>query len=77
MVSATLPLKKKFFSVVVPKEWFYKLPKPDDREVVVLNELQADVKSEYSRIGSQIKVTKELDGITVYIPDPLPLMRIS
>lgn len=59
--------------VVVPREWFEKIPKADMREQIVINELDLEVKSKFSRIGTQIVMTKELDGLTVYVPDPTPL----
>ena len=59
-------------SVVVARDWFDKLPPADPKESLLISDLDIDVRTEFSRLGSQIKMTKELDGITVYIPDPLP-----
>ena len=57
---------------MIPKQWYDKLPEPDDKEKILIEELDDEVRSDGSRLGSQIKMTKELDGITVFIPDPLP-----
>lgn len=59
-------------SVVVAKNWFNKIPIPCPNEAQLLEDLEVEVKSEMSRLGSQIIMTKELDGLTVFIPDPLP-----
>ena len=59
--------------MVVAKNWFDKLAPPCPKEERLLTEIEDDVKSTTSRIGSQIIMTKELDGLTVYIPDPLPM----
>eukprot|EP00924_Labyrinthula_sp_SR-Ha-C_P002754 maker-scaffold_13-snap-gene-6.66-mRNA-1 protein AED:0.01 eAED:0.01 QI:60/1/1/1/1/1/2/32/160 len=59
--------------VVLAKGWLGKLPPPDLREQELLENLEDEVKDETSRLGSKIYMTKELDGLTVYIPEPLPL----
>jgi 2Fe-2S ferredoxin len=52
--------------VIVDKEWFAKLPKPVEAEVDMLD-LTYGV-SPTSRLGCQITLTKDLDGLTVRLP---------
>mmetsp|Transcript_16003 Transcript_16003/g.18087 ORF Transcript_16003/g.18087 Transcript_16003/m.18087 type:complete len:178 (-) Transcript_16003:163-696(-) len=56
--------------VIIPPEWYTKLPEPTPQEAELLNLL--DDISPNSRLGSEVRLTKELDGLLVYIPDPYP-----
>ena len=58
--------------VVVSNEWLAKLPPASPAEVRCINELDDDVKTSNSRLGSEIVLTKDLDGIVVNVPDPPP-----
>jgi 2Fe-2S ferredoxin len=52
--------------VFVDQQWLDKLPKKDDMEVTMLDfapEVEAN-----SRLSCQIKVTSELEGLTVRMP---------
>lgn len=52
--------------VYVDEPWFDKLPPPVEEEEDMLD--LAFGLQENSRLGCQIKLTKELDGITVRLP---------
>ncbi len=52
--------------VYVDQEWFEKVGKPDDIEFAMLD-MVADVMKDTSRLGCQIKMNEELDGITVTV----------
>lgn len=50
----------------VPEEWSSRIPPPDPGEQAVietLNERRAN-----SRLGCQVRVTRELDGLVVHLP---------
>ncbi len=53
--------------VHVDPEWYAKLPELKDNEKEML-EFAIDPK-ETSRLGCQIKITDELDGLVVYTPE--------
>lgn len=53
--------------VYVDEASLSQLPKPDDNEEATLDEVAAEVKPT-SRLGCQVKVTAELDGLVVRIP---------
>jgi 2Fe-2S ferredoxin len=52
--------------VVVAQEWFDKLPDPSDDEEDMLD--LAFALTQTSRLGCQIIMTKELDGLVVSLP---------
>jgi 2Fe-2S ferredoxin len=52
--------------VYVDQEWFDKVGEPDDIEFAMLD-MVADVMKPNSRLGCQIKMAPELDGITVTV----------
>ena len=52
--------------VYVDEKWFDKLPKPDDAEKDMLD--VAYEPNKFSRLGFQIVVTDELDGLVVKMP---------
>jgi 2Fe-2S ferredoxin len=52
--------------VYVSQDWFPKVGEPDDIEFAMLD-MVADVQQETSRLGCQIKMSPELDGITVTV----------
>mmetsp|Transcript_5005 Transcript_5005/g.6318 ORF Transcript_5005/g.6318 Transcript_5005/m.6318 type:complete len:181 (+) Transcript_5005:459-1001(+) len=56
--------------VIIPPEWYAKLPEPTPQESDLLKDL--DNRTPNSRLGSEIRLTKELDGLVVYVPDPYP-----
>ena len=58
--------------VVVANEWLTKLPPPSPAELRCINELDDDVRTSNSRLGSEIILTKDLNGIVVNVPDPPP-----
>jgi len=53
--------------VLVDPEWYARLPEPTDHELDML-EFAIDPK-ENSRLGCQIKITDDLDGLIVYTPE--------
>ena len=58
--------------VVVPKEWNDKIPEPMYAELETLDLIDSVDRAPTSRLATQIVLTKELDGMTVYVPDPPP-----
>jgi 2Fe-2S ferredoxin len=52
--------------VYVDQDWFEKVGEPDDIEFAMLD-MVADVMKPNSRLGCQIKMKPELDGITVTV----------
>ena len=58
--------------VVVANEWLEKIPGPVPQELTLLEELDSDQKTDNSRLGSEIILTKELHGLVVNVPDPPP-----
>lgn len=52
--------------VIVAPEWFDKLAKPSEEEDDMLD--LAFALTHTSRLGCQIKITKELDGLVVTLP---------
>ncbi|PFH53485.1 hypothetical protein AMATHDRAFT_73306 [Amanita thiersii Skay4041] len=52
--------------VILPQEYYDVLPEPDDDENDMLD--MAFGLTDTSRLGCQVKMTKELDGITVTLP---------
>ena len=52
--------------VYVAPDWFAKVGEPDDIEFAMLD-MVADVMKDNSRLGCQIKMTSELDGIEVTV----------
>lgn len=53
--------------VVVDPEWAWRLPEPSDEELDILD-LAIGLEAT-SRLGCQITMTDELDGLTVRLPD--------
>ena len=52
--------------VYVDEKWFNKLPKIEDAEQDMLD--MAYEPNKFSRLGCQITITKELDGLVVKMP---------
>jgi len=52
--------------VYVDKKWFNKLPKAEEAEIDMLD--VAFEPKKFSRLGCQISVTDELDGLVVKMP---------
>lgn len=52
--------------VILPEEYYDLLPEPDDDENDMLD--MAFGLTETSRLGCQVKMTKELDGLTCTLP---------
>ena len=52
--------------VYVDQEWWDKVGEPDDIEFAMLD-MVADVMRDTSRLGCQIKMKQELDGLTVTV----------
>ena len=52
--------------VYVDEEWFNKLPKAEEAEIDMLD--VAFEPNKFSRLGCQISVTDELDGLVVKMP---------
>ncbi len=53
--------------VYVDPDWYVRLPEPTDHELDML-EFTIDPK-ENSRLGCQIKITDDLDGLIVHTPE--------
>jgi hypothetical protein len=58
--------------VVIPKEWFEKMPEPLYGEKETLALAPPEDLTPTSRLATEIKLTKDLDGMTVYVPDGPP-----
>jgi hypothetical protein len=58
--------------IVVPGDWMAKLTAPTTKECALLANLDDDVRTPNSRLGSEIVLSKDLDGITVWCPDSPP-----
>ena len=52
--------------VYVDEKWFNKIPKPDNAEIDMLD--VAYEPSKFSRLGCQITITDDLDGLVVKMP---------
>lgn len=60
--------------VIVVNEWFDKLPPPSDNEKEVLDlYLSEDDLTATSRLATEIKLSKDLDGIMVVVPEAPPV----
>ncbi|CAN0072432.1 unnamed protein product [Discosporangium mesarthrocarpum] len=58
--------------VMIPEEFQQKMDPPFQGELELLEQLDDLNAPGASRLGCQVKLTKELDGITVFIPDGPP-----
>ncbi len=59
--------------VMIPNNWAAKIPPRFEQEVRALKENWDDEEiNDNSRLASMIHLTKELDGIVVYMPDRVP-----
>mmetsp|Transcript_48239 Transcript_48239/g.134972 ORF Transcript_48239/g.134972 Transcript_48239/m.134972 type:complete len:110 (-) Transcript_48239:1904-2233(-) len=59
--------------VMISKEWMEKLPPRFPQEVALLSTIwDADEITEASRLACMIVLQKEIDGMTVYLPDRVP-----
>ena len=56
--------------VLIAPEWNSKVPAPLDAELARLDQLDEDL-SATSRLGENVFMSKDLDGLVVYIP-PMP-----
>ena len=52
--------------VILPEEYFDKLPEPSDDENDMLD--MAFGLTDTSRLGCQVQLTKDLDGMTITLP---------
>ncbi|KAJ7594099.1 ferredoxin [Mycena floridula] len=52
--------------IILPPEYYDMLPEPDDDENDMLD--MAFGLTDTSRLGCQVKLSKELDGVTVFLP---------
>ena len=55
--------------VYVDADWLDRLPEPDSIELDMLEMLE-DTRRDNSRLGCQIRLTKELEGLTVRVAPP-------
>lgn len=61
--------------VIVPEEWFDRLPKmrPDEEDVLqFMDRSDRDPRTPHSRIASAIVLDSSLDGLVVHCPDQFP-----
>jgi hypothetical protein len=58
--------------VIIPPQWLSKLPEALLKENTLFEDADQDDVSANSRLGCQITLTKELDGMVVRIPDGPP-----
>ena len=59
--------------VMISNDWLSKLPPRAPQEVTLLRTVWDDEEiTAASRLACMITLTKELDGITVYLPDRVP-----
>mmetsp|Transcript_5835 Transcript_5835/g.9065 ORF Transcript_5835/g.9065 Transcript_5835/m.9065 type:complete len:181 (+) Transcript_5835:94-636(+) len=59
----------------IPSDYLDKVPPPTPDETTILEKLVNTGRAEYSvnsRIATEIKLTPELDGMVVHVPDPYP-----
>jgi len=54
--------------VYIDSEWAEQLPEPDSMELELLEGVSAELRSS-SRLGCQITVNAELDGMKVFLPE--------
>ncbi|TYZ60910.1 hypothetical protein PybrP1_008167 [[Pythium] brassicae (nom. inval.)] len=60
--------------VVVSNEWVHKLPAPNDQELHVLEQyVPEEDRSANSRLGTEIVLSKDLDGLVVAVPEAPPV----
>ncbi|KAJ0407302.1 hypothetical protein ATCC90586_002230 [Pythium insidiosum] len=59
--------------VIVSNEWISKLPVPNDQELHILEYVPEGDRSANSRLGTEIVLTKELDGLVVAVPEAPPV----
>jgi hypothetical protein len=62
-----------FDHVKIPEKWQPFLPKMDEMEEMMLEQYweEEDLTPGASRLASQVAIVKEMEGMTVYIPDGL------
>lgn len=58
--------------VVLPKEWYAKANPIMYAEQDVLNRMDEQDLTPTSRLATEVILTKDLDGMIVYVPDPAP-----
>jgi hypothetical protein len=59
--------------VLIPKEWMAKCPPRVEQEVTLLATIwDPDEITDASRLACMLPLTKELDGMVVYLPDRVP-----
>ena len=58
--------------IVVSKDYFEKLPPASWMEMNILNSEVHDFLTPTSRLATMVTLTKDLDGITVIVPDTNP-----
>ncbi|KDO23459.1 hypothetical protein SPRG_11382 [Saprolegnia parasitica CBS 223.65] len=59
--------------VVVSNEWVHKLPVPSEREARILEDVPEEDLTKNSRLGTEIILTKDLDGLVVAVPEAPPV----
>uniref|UniRef100_K3WX64 Uncharacterized protein n=1 Tax=Globisporangium ultimum (strain ATCC 200006 / CBS 805.95 / DAOM BR144) TaxID=431595 RepID=K3WX64_GLOUD len=59
--------------VIVSNEWVSKLPQPNDQELHILQYVPEEDRSANSRLGTEIILQKELDGLVVAVPEAPPV----
>ncbi|KAL0591442.1 hypothetical protein ABG067_001040 [Albugo candida] len=59
--------------VIVSNEWMSRLPRPNDQEQQILDVyVPAEDRSSNSRLGTEIILTEEMDGLVVAVPEAPP-----
>lgn len=59
--------------VVLPREWVGKVPAPTPHEQSLIDAIDADDRTPTSRLATEIVLTKDIDGIVVFVPDSPPI----
>jgi len=59
--------------VVFRQDWYAKLPAPMPHEAALLGDLDPADRTPYSRLATEIVLSKDLDGVVIYVPDTVPV----
>ncbi|OQR93588.1 hypothetical protein ACHHYP_02409 [Achlya hypogyna] len=59
--------------VVISNEWVHKLPLPSEREARILEDVPEEDLTKNSRLGTEIILTKDLEGLVVAVPEAPPI----
>lgn len=57
---------------MLPREWFNKLPRALRMEQERIDQIPDMDRTNTSRIATEIVLTKELEGLVAFVPDPPP-----